>query len=1064
MPSYVVTGPDGGKYRINAPDGATPEQVLSYAKQQFAGSEAAQNDPDAGSEKILGPLRRETATGQLFFEPESAQMQRLGIKDEPGMLGRLGDAIMPDDPGGAVLGGLRNAAVGLLTAPADVLGHFGVKPYAEIAQGIRRAVPEFRQSDAAGNVLQAGTQYIAPAAGGAKLATEGLGALLKNPGAVPKALAALTGASVADMAVTDPNQASTIGDLFHAGPTAIDPEDSALTRRIKVGAETVLAQPVAEGLSLAARGARTLGREVKSLLPPSQKSLENSFARALQQQVGPENIPEVVQNIDQTVADLAGSDFKPTTGSASGNNALLRLQQSQANRGPIADRLAANEEATAARLGAVTTDRATPEATGRLRPLAETEQQAATAPVRAEIAGVNDQIGRIQTDMENLGQEITSQGLTKSAASEQLDRVVRSIEQEMSNTKNALYRSVDPTGNLRRPADTLAEQLSSITRQEGQLSDAVPSRVIRMLQEDIARGEGTISFQGLVNARATLSEEIAKARMATGGTNTGGPAVSNLIRVKEAIDAQIDGFADALAPEMMDAAQRLRVAQDYYANEFGPRFKQGEGGGFRADTRGRNQPPASTTAGRFLQMGRGGGSGAREAAQDLNRILTPAPTPEMPAPTPRTGAASAKPAGDGVVDAEWEYVSKGDLPNPQQKLPAPPQAAAALPPPSNSTATQGRSVTGPLPPEARAGNTPATSAGGRATNPEAPAAAGGRPGIDYTGGRQAVRQFIMSDLAERVGSPKGLTGVRLEGWKSRFDQWARANQDVLRENRDTAEEFFRLRRQAASGSRQMSQLEQELQAATDKLGRTEAEFNQSALGLFLKNENPGDAVNAALKSSDPVRAMSQIRSLASKDTSGQAAEGVRDLVRQYLRSRLTQNAETNTGAALKPSSAQMIRMFEKEPELAKAVEDTLASSAQDVRNLRLVRTQLQQMSRRAQGTAGSITAPLVENEREAQSLLASVFAATHGLGGLSMARGRINVANFIAKQFGRDPQVVMEKMLEDAILNPEYAKMLLIRNIPENQPLIERSLRTYIANNFAGQGPERQQENREPTR
>lgn len=36
MPSYIVTSPDGKKFRVNAPEGASQEQVMSYAKAQFA--------------------------------------------------------------------------------------------------------------------------------------------------------------------------------------------------------------------------------------------------------------------------------------------------------------------------------------------------------------------------------------------------------------------------------------------------------------------------------------------------------------------------------------------------------------------------------------------------------------------------------------------------------------------------------------------------------------------------------------------------------------------------------------------------------------------------------------------------------------------------------------------------------------------------------------------------------------------------------------------------------------------------------------------------------------------
>jgi hypothetical protein len=51
MPRHLIQGPDGTKHVIEAPDGATPEQIMDFAAQQFAGSkpEAAPAPPDTRS-------------------------------------------------------------------------------------------------------------------------------------------------------------------------------------------------------------------------------------------------------------------------------------------------------------------------------------------------------------------------------------------------------------------------------------------------------------------------------------------------------------------------------------------------------------------------------------------------------------------------------------------------------------------------------------------------------------------------------------------------------------------------------------------------------------------------------------------------------------------------------------------------------------------------------------------------------------------------------------------------------------------------------------------------------
>jgi len=39
MPKYIVTSPDGREYEVSAPEGATQEQIISYAKQNFASAQ-----------------------------------------------------------------------------------------------------------------------------------------------------------------------------------------------------------------------------------------------------------------------------------------------------------------------------------------------------------------------------------------------------------------------------------------------------------------------------------------------------------------------------------------------------------------------------------------------------------------------------------------------------------------------------------------------------------------------------------------------------------------------------------------------------------------------------------------------------------------------------------------------------------------------------------------------------------------------------------------------------------------------------------------------------------------
>ena len=48
MPIYSVTAPTGKKYSVQAPEGATQEQIIQYAQQQVAGASRTPARPDRG--------------------------------------------------------------------------------------------------------------------------------------------------------------------------------------------------------------------------------------------------------------------------------------------------------------------------------------------------------------------------------------------------------------------------------------------------------------------------------------------------------------------------------------------------------------------------------------------------------------------------------------------------------------------------------------------------------------------------------------------------------------------------------------------------------------------------------------------------------------------------------------------------------------------------------------------------------------------------------------------------------------------------------------------------------
>lgn len=70
MPRYEITSPDGKRFEITAPEGASQEQVLEYAKQQFAGMEAPKRD--IAAEIANDPISR---GAREYLDPRAAALR-----------------------------------------------------------------------------------------------------------------------------------------------------------------------------------------------------------------------------------------------------------------------------------------------------------------------------------------------------------------------------------------------------------------------------------------------------------------------------------------------------------------------------------------------------------------------------------------------------------------------------------------------------------------------------------------------------------------------------------------------------------------------------------------------------------------------------------------------------------------------------------------------------------------------------------------------------------------------------------------------------------------------------
>lgn len=135
MAQYDITSPDGKKFRITAPEGATQEQVLAYAQKNFQAEPAkeavkpAQVDPSKMSSQELNGWLKENSWGTGF----GPAMHELGgkVTDLTGspVLGGITNFIGNAIPAAITSGRVANPeAVPVLEKAAKGLMHSAIKP------------------------------------------------------------------------------------------------------------------------------------------------------------------------------------------------------------------------------------------------------------------------------------------------------------------------------------------------------------------------------------------------------------------------------------------------------------------------------------------------------------------------------------------------------------------------------------------------------------------------------------------------------------------------------------------------------------------------------------------------------------------------------------------------------------------------------------------------------------------------------------------------------------------------------------------------------------------------
>lgn len=294
MPTYEITSPEGQKFKITAPDGATDDEVMSYAQKSFKMAKA----PEPG--KSLLDKAKDLA----------------------------GDYIQGQ--GNILAGAVRGAG----SIGATLLSPIDIARDAIAGKGLSLESNRQRRADMDSALASMGAETDSFGYGAGKLmgevaGTAGLGGAIARPLATvaPRLAQAITtgGFSTgAPAAATRLGQAADMGIRMAGGAVSGGASAGAVGDNVGMGAAIGGAlPPVAKSAGIVGS---SVGRGVMSMLTPAQRNMAVKIAEATGQK-----IEDVAAALDQPNPTILG--IKPTVPQILQNPSISQLQRTAINAG-----------------------------------------------------------------------------------------------------------------------------------------------------------------------------------------------------------------------------------------------------------------------------------------------------------------------------------------------------------------------------------------------------------------------------------------------------------------------------------------------------------------------------------------------------------------------------------------------------------------------------------------------------------------------------------------------------------------------------------------------------------
>lgn len=292
-----------------------------------------------------------------------------------------------------------------------------------------------------------------------------------------------------------------------------------------------------------------------------------------------------------------------------------------------------------------------------------------------------------------------------------------------------------------------------------------------------------------------------------------------------------------------------------------------------------------------------------------------------------------------------------------------------------------------------------------------------------------VREFMIGELAQRAFKGKGeVAPKQIYEFMKRYDS-------ILDQFPALKSEIVGLRTTLKGQTDKTTGLAKAVVNAKNNLKQTQSDANKSAFKYFTDLQ-PEDAIRKILSSENPTVKLAELKNIIGNNP--EAKLGLKAGIRDEIYNRvINTKGMAATGDEINVASLAKLNRLLTEPKMQNVLKGIFNKTEMDALNR--VRQRITELDRiNIQTTSGSSTNPLQQDTKRVKTVLASVYGIVKG-------RGVFAISSWLGDMIrGGTAEEVGEKLLTKAMLDPEFALLMLKADTKQNQI----AARAYILNNM----------------